>query len=415
MTTHEGHDGNWKKVLSILIEPHPSILGERKRQQHRILSSLLLLFLPIIVATAYTSDLIINTALVFPSVFILVFFVYILTRTRYADIALIIAIGGFTILPLLIWFFGSSWTPDDIPRLMVWIFVATTAGALLSRPVIVLIQGLIIILTMFIVIGVIFQVPFDLYDSHIGTAIVITTFVLITSIMLDSYITQLNQRSKDLTEKQNELEVYTQILRHDIRNDLQAILGSIELAELMLELNTRETHELLLQTMRIGERMTRLLNVFTMPMHVVGIDLVQSLEKVAEDAQDTFSNLAIEITKSDEVDQIPFTASRLLPMVWMNIFRNAARHAGKHPQVKVDIQVVKSEFHIQISDNGPGIHESEKEWLFKRGSADLSKESGLGLYLSRVVLESHGGSIELVENQQKEGTTLLIHLPISIP
>ncbi len=415
MTAQDGNNGYWKKVLSILIEPHHSILGERKRQQHRILSSLLLIFLPILVATAFTSDLIINTALVFPTVFILVLFIYVLTRTRFADMALIITIVGFTLLPLLIWFFGTTWTPDDIPRIMVWIFVATTVGALLSRPIIVLIQGLIIILTLFIIIGVIFQVPFDRYDSHLGTVVVITTFVLITSIMLDSYITKLDQRSIDLTKKQNELEVYTQILRHDIRNDLQAILGSIELAELMLELNTRETRELLVQTIRVGERMTRLLNVFTMPMHVVGIDLVKSIEKVAEDAQNTFSNLIIDITKSDDVDQISFTASRLLPMVWMNIFRNAARHAGKQPRVNVDIQVVKGEFQIRISDNGPGIPESEKEWLFKRGSADPSKESGLGLYLSRVVLESHGGSIELVGNEQKEGTTLLIHLPISLP
>jgi sensor histidine kinase regulating citrate/malate metabolism len=67
-------------------------------------------------------------------------------------------------------------------------------------------------------------------------------------------------------------------------------------------------------------------------------------------------------------------------------------------------------FLVVISDNGPGIPEDKKEWLFKRGPNSDSVERGLGLYLSRIVLESHKGSIELAD-QEGERTKFIIRIP----
>ncbi|MHA1909311.1 MAG: sensor histidine kinase [Candidatus Thorarchaeota archaeon] len=414
MQSQGDQKGNLMKIKSILIDPHPTVTGSGKRQQIEILSTILLLTIPILAATAFTSDLVQNTAMTFPAVIIFVFMLYLITRTRFYNISLIMTIAGFTILPLLIWFFGTSWTANDIPRLMVWIFVATIVGALLTRTYVVLIQGIVIVSTMIIVIGGIFQIPFNNYDSHLGTAIVITLFVTVTSYMLETYLIQIDRRSEDLYQEQKELEVYTQLLRHDLRNDIQAIIRTIEIAELLIDVNLEDVKEHLDLSLRLGDRMIQLLQVFSMPLERPGTNLVEMIEGVAKESHQAYSNLKIEISSSIESQGTTFTASRLLPMVWTNIFRNAAQHAGKHPVVDVEITMIDGVYQIQFKDNGPGIPEYMKKQLFNRCAGSKSGESGLGLYLSRVVLESHGGSIELLNNDDEdEGTSLLVRLPTS--
>jgi len=402
-----------KQVLSKLVEPHPSIQNARKRQQSRLLSSLLLLAIPIFAFTQFTSDLVLFRTPTFYGAMLLVFILYLGTRTRFYDIVMVITLSALTLLPIIIFLFGASWLPNDLPRLMVWILVALIGGALLSRTTTVLVQGIAMVCTMTFIVVVIFETPITDVDSHIGTAVIITFFVLVVSYTLEQYINQVEQRTSELSRKQWELEVYMQLLRHDLRNDLQAILGSIELAEIFVDLNSEKVKENLAQSMSLGSRMVQLLHVFSMPLEQPGTDLVKHIKEIADEFQKAHSNVKIEISNEIEASKITFTASRLLPMVWQNIFRNAAQYAGISPRVEVNISFEDDVFLISISDDGPGIPENKKEYLFRRGSKVDSGESGLGLYLSKFVLESHGGSIELVDDTEVAGTRYIIRIPTS--
>jgi signal transduction histidine kinase len=401
-----------KQVLSKLVEPHPSIKGMRKRQQSRLLSSLLLVAMPIFAISQFTSELVLFSTPIFLGAIVLVFFLYLGTRTKYYDGVLLISLSGITLLPIILFLFGASWQPRDLPRLMVWILVALIAGSLLSKTYVVLIQGITMISVMTIIVNVIFGVPFVDFDSHIGTAIVITFFLLVASYILEQYVSQVEQRTSDLTKQQWELEVYTQLLRHDLRNDLQAILGLIELADLFADLDSEKVKENLAQSLSLGERMAQLLHVFSMPLEQPGTDLVKHIQEVAKESQKTHGGLKIEVSSSDDVSRTAFTASRLLPMVWQNIFRNAAQYAGVDPVVHVDVALEWDEFVISISDNGPGIPEDRREFLFRRGAQVETDGHGQGLYLSKIVLESHGGSIELVDDESG-GTRFVIRIPAS--
>lgn len=397
----------------MLIEAHPSIKDTRKRQQSRLLSSFLLLAMPIFAFSQFTSELLLFSTPTFLGAILLVFIVYLGTRTRYYDVVLVISLVGITILPIVVFLFGTTWQPNDLPRLMVWILVALVCGALLSSTYVVLLQGIVMIATMTFIVNVIFGIPIADFDSHIGTAIVVTFFILIASYTLERYVSQVEQRTVELDRQQRELEVYTQLVRHDLRNDLQALLGSIELAELFVDVSTEKAKENLDQSLSLGDRMVQLLHVFSLPLEQPETNLVKHIEEVAHEAQQTHPDLKIEIFSEKEVRKTTFTASRLLPMVWQNIFRNAALYAGSEPTVRVDISLEESDFVISISDDGPGIPEDRREYLFKRGSGSKSGERGLGLYLSKLVLESHGGSIELVDNQDSGGTRFIIRIPRS--
>lgn len=401
-----------KQLLSILVEPHPSIQGLRKRQQARLLSSLLLMAIPIFAFSQFTSELVLFSTPTFFGAISLAFLFYLGTRTRYYDIVLTLALSAITFLPIVIFLFGANWTPNDLPRLMVWMLVALIAGALLTRTVVVIVQGITMILLMAFIVTFSFGIPISEYDTIIGTAIVVTFFVVVASYTLEQNVEQVDQRTSDISRRQWELEVYTQLLRHDLRNDLQAILGLIEIAELFADLDPEKVKENLSQSLSLGNRMVQLLHVFSMPLEQPGTDLAKHIAEAAEESKKTHVGMQIEVTSTDEVSKTTFTASRLLPMVWQNIFRNAAQYAGAEPKVNVDITIEGEQFVISISDNGPGIPEDKRKYLFRRGSEVESSESGLGMYLSKVVLESHGGIIELVDDESG-GTKFLIRIPTS--
>ena len=158
--------------------------------------------------------------------------------------------------------------------------------------------------------------------------------------------------------------------------------------------------------------MVQLLHVFSMPLEQPGTDLVKHIKEAARESEKTHGNLKIEVSSDNEASKTSFTASRLLPMVWQNLFRNAAQYAGVDPEVRVNIALADNEFIITVGDNGPGIPESKREFLFRRGS-DEDSENGLGLYLSKIILESHGGSIELVDGDEGAATRFIIKIPTS--
>jgi signal transduction histidine kinase len=413
LTEQTGFVEKAKQLLSTLIEPHPSIKDSRKRQQFRLLSSFLLLAIPIFTFSQFTSELVLFSTPTYLGAILLVFVLYLGTRTRYYDAVLIISLAGITVLPIIIFLFGAAWQPNDLPRLMVWILVALVGGALLSRTYVVIIQAIVMISTMTFIVNVIFGIPIADFDRHIGTAIIVTFFILVASYTLEQYVGQVEHRTVELDGQQRELEVYTQLMRHDLRNDLQALLGSIELAEMFVDLSTERAKENLIQSLSLGNRMVQLLHVLSLPLVQPRTDLVEHIKEVAHEAQYIHPHLEIEVHSESGVRNTKFTASRLLPMVWQNIFRNAALHAGAEPRVRVDVSLEDSDFVISISDDGPGIPEDRREYLFKRGSGSESDERGFGLYLSKLVLESHGGTIELVDDSDHSGTKFIIRIPTS--
>jgi signal transduction histidine kinase len=281
---------------------------------------------------------------------------------------------------------------------------------LLSKTRVVFIQGVTIISLMtFLVVGI-YEVPFTEYDAHLGTTAIVMILMLVASYMLESYIRQLDFHAAESDRKASELEVYTQLLRHDLRNDLQAILNSVELAEMFLELNPQTVKENLTQSLSLGLRMVQLLNVFSMPLEQPGTNLVSHIKEVAEESQEAFGNLRIEVSSTNDVHSRTFTASRLLPMVWTNIFRNAAQYGNDPSIVKAAISIDEDTFLVSVCDNGPGIPDDKKDWLFKRGSGS-GTTGGQGLYLSKIVLESHHGSIELLDVKDQSGSEFIIRIP----
>ena len=118
--------------------------------------------------------------------------------------------------------------------------------------------------------------------------------------------------------------------------------------------------------------------------------------------------------------------SALLGIALHNLIDNALRHgqaaAPERPLIRVSLQVLPDHVEFQVADNGPGIPESKKEWVFERYHAGAyrdssesdgppSTSSGLGLAIVQDIAHAHGGQARVRDNQP-HGTILVLSLPI---
>ena len=104
----------------------------------------------------------------------------------------------------------------------------------------------------------------------------------------------------------------------------------------------------------------------------------------------------------------------------INIFRNAAEAAldqaqgnGKEPsrpEVIVSWQDMEKEVVLTIEDNGPGLLNPAN--AFVPFYTTKPAGSGIGLVLSREIVEAHGGSIELSNRKYQRGCQVKIVLPL---
>jgi signal transduction histidine kinase len=99
--------------------------------------------------------------------------------------------------------------------------------------------------------------------------------------------------------------------------------------------------------------------------------------------------------------------------VLLNLIRNAIRHTPADGSVTVRADIGTDAIEIEVADTGEGIPAEERERVFDafyRGGADTDG-AGLGLAISRAIVETHGGRIWLAPSEQ--GTSVRFSLPRS--
>ncbi|MGL4735835.1 MAG: sensor histidine kinase [Cellulosilyticaceae bacterium] len=100
----------------------------------------------------------------------------------------------------------------------------------------------------------------------------------------------------------------------------------------------------------------------------------------------------------------------------MNILDNAIKYSS--PQTKIGVRIIPYEYFVRIDveDEGIGISEAEYTQIFKRfyrGKVDARIDGiGIGLYLSRKIIDMQKGSIK-VKSKEGEGSTFSIMLPLN--
>jgi two-component system, NarL family, sensor kinase len=154
-------------------------------------------------------------------------------------------------------------------------------------------------------------------------------------------------------------------------------------------------------------------------LHLVPVDLVEIAEEVAktliELAASRRVHLSFNYGESDFRKFLWVKGDRLqLQRVFANLLTNAINHTPRGGKIEVVLEPGYSHQTIKIIDNGAGVRAEDLPHLFERfyqGQSDRqAKGSGLGLYLSRQIIEAHGGKI-WAENHHSLGAVFAFRLP----
>ncbi|MCK5151504.1 MAG: hypothetical protein KAQ65_06680, partial [Candidatus Thorarchaeota archaeon] len=293
--------GIFQRIDHLLFKPHQEIKGSRMRQQAQYLSILLLVAVPVFAFAQLVSDLTINLTYLAISMSYLA--CYFLSRTRFYHITSGITVIASSLLPIALFVLGSDWVPYDLPRILVWVTLSILMGALFIRPRYVILQFTIISLVLLYFSLLHFAMPWYDIAEFFATEFLIAVLIIISAVMVHNYADRTQVQTADLEKRRWELEVYSQLLRHDIRNDLQMLLGSVELAEMLCNINSGDTQRQLSTSLKIGQSIVSLLNAFSVFPEDVGLSFVRFLEKLSLQAKEGYENLEITIKSTARARQ----------------------------------------------------------------------------------------------------------------
>ncbi|MFD2680073.1 sensor histidine kinase [Bacillus seohaeanensis] len=108
---------------------------------------------------------------------------------------------------------------------------------------------------------------------------------------------------------------------------------------------------------------------------------------------------------------------KLLHLVWTNLITNSIKFTNQGGTISIKLSKNDDGCHIEIEDNGIGISKSDLPFIFNRFyKADKARNrkegsSGLGLAITKKIIELHGGQIH-AKSKVGKGTTFYVHLPL---
>jgi two-component system, LuxR family, sensor kinase FixL len=143
---------------------------------------------------------------------------------------------------------------------------------------------------------------------------------------------------------------------------------------------------------------------------------VESLSKTIEEASSLAllgitQGLKLDIRVNDDADEAVIDKVQI-QQVLLNLVRNAAEAMDGSPQRELSIATARAGGMVEISvtDTGPGLPESVRARLFEPFVTTKPNGMGIGLSVSRTIIEAHGGEIR-AERGASGGTVFRLTVP----
>jgi signal transduction histidine kinase len=216
-------------------------------------------------------------------------------------------------------------------------------------------------------------------------------------------------------------------ISHEFRTPLAAQLASIELLRDGIDTMGADQRSQLLRSLEHGAlRLTRLIDNLLESVRIesgqIGLRRQSlQLDEIVADAQAMVGSLIAQrrqrlaVELPDGLPPIEGDAPRLT-QVFVNLLANAAKYAPESTTVRVGAAQADRSICIWVEDEGPGVPEDERSLIFERFRRSVDGEPepgglGLGLWISRSIVERHGGTIE-VSRTPGNRTRFTVTLPI---
>ena len=237
---------------------------------------------------------------------------------------------------------------------------------------------------------------------------------------------ELNRLYSALEETSRHKSEFLASMSHELRTPLNAIIGfSQVLREEMFGTVNEKQAEYLDDIISSGNHLLSLINdvldlskveAGQVELEVRRFSLREALERgvvmVRERATD--DGVQVELAAAPDVDVIEGDERRIKQVIF-NLLSNAVKFTPAGGAVDVRAARVNGEVRISVADTGPGIAPGDHERIFEefqQSEAGLEQRegTGLGLSLSKRLVELHGGRIWL-ESELGKGSTFVFTLP----
>lgn len=211
---------------------------------------------------------------------------------------------------------------------------------------------------------------------------------------------------------------------HDLRTPLASLHGYLETLLMKEGTLSREEHRNFLdialkQSQRLRELVGELFELARLDSREACIQreefsIAELVQDVCQKFQLTVANKGV-VLKSSFANDLPFVEADigLIERALENIIHNAIRYTATGGSVAVAISSISGSVLVRVSDTGCGIEESDLPYIFDRfykaNRQDPSGGAGLGLAITKRIIELHGSTIR-AESTPHVGTTVSFEL-----
>jgi signal transduction histidine kinase len=243
----------------------------------------------------------------------------------------------------------------------------------------------------------------------------------IEGLLLRSGLAEARERLQTLEFRNSELESFIYIVTHDMKTpvvNLQGLVGLVEQDH--GESLPGEVQDYLKRLRRNAERLEELLRdllEYPRRLSVVGVKRPEAMGPIVETAIDGLRENAQALGVTVVVDpDLPTVACdpKRVQQVVHNLVENAIKYAGrvKKPRVEIGCSRTSDGLRFHVMDNGPGIPADQLTDVFKlfhRVPGSQAEGTGIGLAVTRQLVEAHGGEV-WCESEEGKGATFFFTL-----
>lgn len=233
-----------------------------------------------------------------------------------------------------------------------------------------------------------------------------------------------NTRLRELDRLKDE---FVSTVSHELRTPLTSIRAFSEILLTNPEMEGDQRDEFLSIIVKESERLTRLINqVLDMAKIDAGhiewqseqLDIRALVQNAVNTTRQLFEerNVELEVALGHKPIELAGDTDRLTQVI-INLLSNAAKFcADDGGEVAIRMHTANERIRIEVQDNGQGIPLDQCEQVFERfhqvsnQQAGKPKGTGLGLPISRRIVEHHGGKI-WAESEPDQGATFIVELP----
>lgn len=243
---------------------------------------------------------------------------------------------------------------------------------------------------------------------------------------LQRRIDELTTANQLLQEQLARKEQYNALVAHELRGPLSPIISYAQIVarpDQRAAVIQRGSNIIISQAWRLDRIVNDLLDASLLATGQFTLQRKEcDIVKLAKEVVELLRPIASHHTLVLEIPDAPITGNwdeGRLRQVLGNLLDNAVKYASEESTITVRVETIDVPMrgvHVSVHNQGAGIHSEEMSQLFQpfvRLPATVKRQgSGLGLYITRTIVEAHGGKLDIARpTTEGQGTTFWFELP----